>query len=87
MGFHGDASSDHTKWSTRKLIAEIKRLANFETFSVGWNDIPAEYKVGWHEQVNPDAPRIEDFIRAQTRIYRDTWLNPLIEELERRFTK
>lgn len=87
MSYRNDASSDHTKWSNRKLICEIKRIANFTNFSVGWNDIPAEYKVGWHEQVNPNSPKIEDFIREQTRCYRDSWLNPLIEELERRLTR
>lgn len=84
MGYRNDSSSDHTKWSNRKLISEIKRLANFENFSVGWNEIPACYKEGWHEQANPDQMKIEEFIRQQTRLYRDTWLNPLIEELQRR---
>lgn len=87
MGYRNDASSDCTKWSNRKLIAEIDRLANFKDFSVGWNTIPASYRVGWHDQVNDGQPKVEDFVRDQTRIYRDTWLNPLIAELKRRLVK
>lgn len=87
MARYNNQSCDHTRWSKQKLIREIRKYANMESFSVGWNDIPAAYKVGWHDQVNPDAPRIEEFCRNQTRLYRETWLNPLIDELERRFCK
>jgi hypothetical protein len=87
MAHYNDMSSDHTKWSKAKLLREIRKYANMESFSVGYNEIEVAYNVGWHEQVNKNMPSVEDFCREQTRIYRESWLNPLIDELERRFCK
>lgn len=87
MARYNDASSDCARWTNAKLMSEARRLANFESFSVGFNEIEATYRVGWHDQVNPAAPRIEDFVRNQTRLYRETWLKPILDEIERRFVK
>lgn len=87
MARYRDSSSSCHCWTNAKLMREAKRLANLESFSVGWNDIPAEFKIGWHEQVNPNSPRVDDFILAQTKLYRETWLAPILNEIERRFVK
>lgn len=82
-----DASLDATNWTNRKLISEIDRISNFTNFSVGWNDIPATYQRGWHEQVNKDQMTVEEFVKQQTQCYRDTWLNPLLAILRVRLIK
>ncbi len=87
MARYNDLSCHCDKWTNAKLMREARGYANMESFSVGYNDIPANYREGWHDQVNPDATRIDDFCREQSRIYRDTWLKPLLDEIERRFVK
>lgn len=87
MARYNNASCDHTKWTNAKLISEAKKYANLESFSVGYNEVAGCYKTGWHDQVNKDQMPIEDFVREQTRLYRVTWLQPLLDEIERRFLK
>jgi hypothetical protein len=82
---YNDQSTDVTRWTTTKLFRRLRETANLTTFGVDQNEIAATYKVGWHDQVNKDQPRIDDFIREQTRVYRQSWLDPIIDELERRF--
>lgn len=70
MTRRNDNSPYIENWTNRKLIAEIRRIANFEKFG--------RLK---------DGKDIGDDIRENTRIYRNSWLNPLIEEIERRLVK
>lgn len=84
MSRHNDNSSDVQRWSTPKLLRELHKSANLKTFSVGFNSIAAVYKEGWHNQANADQMPVEEFCREQTRLYRDTWMNPLIAVLAHR---
>jgi hypothetical protein len=78
MARHNDNSHDLRHWTNRKLIAEARRVANFENFGSYFRAdavaIAAQGEAG-------------DFIREETRLYRDTWLNPVLDEIERRFVK
>jgi hypothetical protein len=87
MAYRNDSSSDHSHWSNRKLIDEIRRISNLASFGVGFlsGDKTYTFRPGWANQTGSDS--IDDFVRDQTRIYRDSWLNPLIDELERRTVK
>lgn len=87
MARYNDSSPHPDKWTNAKLMAETRKYANLESFSVGYNEIEATYRAGWHDQVNPSSPRIEEFVRDQTRIYRQSWLVPILDELQRRFLK
>jgi hypothetical protein len=60
-----DCSCDHTRWSNRKLIAELRDKANLTRFD--------------GDRGNP--------VREATRLYRETWMNPLLDEVERRLVK
>jgi len=84
---YNDMSPHPDRWTNAKLIREARAYANLEQFSVGYNEIPANYPEGWHDQVSPDEPRIDEFVRRQTRIFRESWLNPILDEIERRFVK
>lgn len=73
-----DLSSDYRRWTTAKLIREIRSKANLERFG-GY--LPEGYNCRGFPYDDGDA------IREATRIYRESWLNPLIDELERRTIK
>lgn len=86
MARYNDQSSNHTHWTNRKLMAEVRKYSNLESFSVGHYDGPdVAFTRGWVGQVNDTDPA--DFARDVSRLYRDSWLNPLLDELERRFVK
>lgn len=79
-----DSSTDCAYWTTAKLMREINKYANLKSFASPYNDIAADFKVGWHGQVNKDQPTVDDFCRDQTRLYRATWMQPLLDELASR---
>lgn len=56
-------------------LRELRRVANFE--NADFNEL-----VGGDVVLKPGE--ITDFIRERTRLYRGSWLNPLIDELIRR---
>lgn len=64
-----------TRRTNAQLMAELRKYANLETFSTGLG------ACGQTER--PTAGEV----RAATRIYRDTWLAPLLDEVERRLVK
>lgn len=80
MARMNDMSPHPGRWTNAKLMREAKRLASYE--SAGLN-LPEGYVVKpWHAGGN-DTPAI---IEA-TRIYRESWLNPILDEIERRLVK
>lgn len=71
-----DYSSDHRRWSSRKLVKELRDKANLTSFSTPTCGLL------------PNDPAVDaDHIRHATKLYRDTWMNPIINELERRLVK
>jgi len=87
MARYNDMSCHPQRWTNAKLMREARKCANLERFSCVHNDIEANYRVGWHNQVNKDQMPVEDFVREQTRPYRQSWLDPILDEIERRFVK
>ena len=73
-----DNSSDCRRWTNRKLMREARKYANLESFGSYFRDEAVTF--GTQQES-------ADFIRAETRIYRDSWLTPLLDEIERRFVK
>lgn len=57
------------------LIKRLRETANLETFNGG---LPGNDHAGAN-----DGPAI----REATRLYRNTWMNPILDEIERRFVK
>lgn len=75
MARYDDTSMDVTRWTNRKLMAELRLKANLSTFQ--------RLMVGSGENTALTA----DAIRNVTRPYRDSYLNPVIDEIERRFVR
>lgn len=86
MARYNDGSPFCEDWTNAKLMAKARELANMESFSVGFYDgEEVTFKHGWTSQTG--SPEIADFVRERTRLYRDTWLRPILDEIERRFVK
>ena len=68
-----NTSYDHRDWSTAKLIREINGYANMTNFGAS-----SKLREGETETA---------FIRRATQSYRNSWLNPLIDELRLRTEK
>lgn len=73
-----DSSPYVGRWTNAKLMREARRLANLEGFG-GYLPIG---------HVGRGFPHDDgDAIREATRNYRASWLNPILDEIERRFVK
>lgn len=89
MAFCDDSSHDCARWSYAKLMREIRSFSNQERFSPSAGDI-AEIARLHHETRNntvTTSDATEAAYKEASRIYRETWLNPLLDELERRLVK
>jgi len=75
MPKYNNASSHYYRWTNKKLIDELRKYANLESFSVS--------TIG----ESATMPATDDAIREKTRLYRQTWMDPLINEIESRFIK
>lgn len=73
-----DSSPHPQRWSNVKLMREAHAHANLDTFS---GSLPDGQYVGGFPRDHGDA------IREATRLYRQSWLNPILAEIERRFVK
>jgi hypothetical protein len=67
-----------------QLIERLRETANFERSSFGG--------FGWPKPDDPlptrdSDPEVTDFIKRRTKLYRETWVNPLIDEIELRLCK
>lgn len=71
MARRNDNSPYVSQWSTAKLMRELNRTANLSDFV---------WQVGWKEQ----PPKIAEDIREATRLYRKSWMQPIINELAKR---
>ena len=86
MARYNDNSPYCERWTNRKLMAEARKYANMESMSIGHYDgDEITFKPGWTGQVNAVDPA--DFARNVSRLYRETWLAPILDEIERRFVK
>lgn len=70
-----DNSPYPQRWTTAKLFRELNKYANLETFGSCFRDEPVSF--GCQQES-------ADFIREETRLYRRSWLQPIINELARR---
>jgi len=78
MARKNDSSPHPEDWTTAKLFKRLSALANLETFG-GY--LPAGYVGnGFPDGKGQDA----DTIREATRVYRQAWLQPVINELAKR---
>lgn len=68
-----DRSPYPREWTTAKLFRELNSYANLESFS--W-----EHNATW----GGSRPRDADDVREVTLVYRQSWLQPIINELARR---
>ena len=78
MARYNDNSYRYEDWSPRKLLVRLRETANLETFcdSIFDGDLPPVK--------GEEGSKI---IRERTRIYRESWINPIIDELEKRLIK
>lgn len=75
MTRYNDMSIHPENWTNAKLMREARSKANLETFA---NSYP----------VNPEPDQqAAEYVREVTRLYRETWLKPILDEIERRFVK
>ena len=76
MARYNDASPHPDRWTDAKLMREARKYANLEGFSM------------WvYDGIEGKGDAASDAIREATRNYRDSWLNPILDEIEKRFVK
>jgi hypothetical protein len=85
MARYRDRSPHPRDWTNAKLMREARDFANMERFD-GSLDLGLMKPFGGKE-VHPTSNRAGDAIREATRLYRSSWLNPILDEIERRFVK
>lgn len=73
MARMNDTSPYLERWTNAKLLRELNRIANFERFDC--LDVTDPEKT---------MPHTGAAVREATRIYRGSWLQPIIDELARR---
>ena len=78
MSGYNNNSSDCRRWTNARLIDEARRLSEMSGFGRFFRDQPVIFSV------NEDCG---DWIRETTRLYRETWLAPILDEIERRFVR
>lgn len=78
MARYRDASPHPRDWTNRKLIAELRTMANMENMG-------AYLPVGYTGRGFPHNDG--DAIREATQLYRDSWINPIIAIIESRLVK
>ncbi len=64
------------------LIAELRHFATLE--SADFSRLPPH---DWRDALPTKEDEVTPFIRARTRVWRETWIVPLIAELEARLVK
>jgi hypothetical protein len=82
MARFNNSSPHPDKWTNAKLMAEARKYANLESFS-GSCGVEHGQVVELKGFPHDNGPAL----RETTRIYRDSWLNPILDELQRRFLK
>lgn len=69
-----------THWTNAKLMQEARKYANLESYC---GSIAGDKAI----ELLPFPADNGDKLREATRIYRQSWLNPILDEIERRFVK
>ena len=68
------------KQTNRELIAELRRLVRYENAGFAY--------IGPLPSKDQELPKYEnqatDFIRNRTRLYRESWIEPIVNELAKR---
>ena len=79
MGYRDDSSPHIDRWTNAKLFRELKRLLSMESarFNLPEGYSPAPYHNG------DDTAAIAE----ATRVWRQSWVDPIVEELEKRAVK
>lgn len=81
-------SHDCRDWTMGKLVSEIRRYANMENMGADFTLDELEAMTDAARKLGIAASDIHSTaIREVTRLYRDSWLNPLLNELQRRIEK
>jgi hypothetical protein len=78
MARYNDNSCYYKDWTNKKLISELTKTANLETFSDSIFDGNLPNVCGEEASIA---------IRERTKLYRESWMQPIIEEIERRLIK
>lgn len=80
--FKAERENGREQISTEALLIELFNMANFRSASFGFPNDTVTVNAHFEKPitVHPDV-----FIRDKTKLYRDSWVNPLIQELARRF--
>lgn len=78
---YNDNSPHPERWTNAKLMARAMETANLKTFSGG---LPQDFRPDNNGGGFGDDG---DAIREATRLYRGSWMNPVLAEIERRFVK
>lgn len=63
------------------LVAALRRVANFE--SAAFDNIYPDAR----DPLPSGEDQATEFIVRRTRLYRETWLAPLLDEIERRLCR
>jgi len=71
-----DGKGKTPKWR-RQVLKQLRSLVNFENAHFG--------RIGCSEgdPLPKTEKEVTEFIRRRTQLYRDTWVNPLIDALEK----
>jgi hypothetical protein len=78
MARYDDRSPYVERWTNQGLITALRDKVNF--VSAGFN-LPSAFVDENHTRSDTDM------IREATRLYRETWVNPIIDEIERRLVR
>ena len=74
--------------TNQQLIDELRRTANMELMGVTFSrDTLAKMLTAYEDSSISRHDVHADAIREATRLYRDSWVNPVLDEIERRLVK
>lgn len=76
MARYNDRSPHPAKWTNAKLIERLTETANLQSL---------HYQPRLFGETPPEMDG--DSIREVTRLYRDSWMQPIIDEIAKRFVK
>lgn len=80
-----DTSCRPSDWTVYKLLTELRKTVNYERASFAFPDCKVITTGTFEPRDDSRNVHPDDFIKERTRLHRETWIIPLIEELEKRF--
>lgn len=69
--------------SMSRLLQMLRQVANFENAGFAGRVFIKGHDI-FSQDIDGFDGKLTDLIIQETQLYRDSWLNPLIDELERR---